>query len=71
MIKRIFKEPLLHFLIVGGLLFAIFDFLPSKDLDDAEIIVGDDELVGFILARDPRLNQNSASQLLVSLDKIR
>lgn len=71
MIKRIFKEPLLHFLIVGGLLFVVFDFLPSKDLDDAEIMVGDDELVGFILARDPRLNQNSASQLLISLDKIR
>ena len=66
--KNFLKEPLLHFLIVGGLLFVIFEFLSPKEFDDTVIQVGDDELLGLILSRDPRLDQASAAKYLGLLD---
>ena len=68
MFKKFLKEPLLHFLIVGGLLFVIFEFLSPKEFDDTVIQVGDDELLGLILSRDPRLDQASAAKYLGLLD---
>ena len=68
MFKKLLKEPLLHFLIIGGLLFVIFEFLSPKEFDDTVIQVGDDELLGLILSRDPRLDRVSAAKYLGSLD---
>ena len=68
MFKKLLKEPLLHFLIIGGLLFVIFEFLSPKEFDDTVIQVGDDELLGLILSRDPRLDRVSAANYLGSLD---
>ena len=68
MFKKLLKEPLLHFLIIGGLLFVIFEFLSPKEFDDTVIQVGDNELLGLILSRDPRLDRVSAAKYLGSLD---
>ena len=68
MFKEFLKEPLLHFLIIGSLLFVIFEFLSPKEVDDTVIQVGDEELLTLILSRDPRLNKNSAAKYLGSLD---
>ena len=68
MFKKFLKEPLLHFLILGSLLFVLFEVLSPKEVDDTFIQVGDEELLTLILSRDPRLNKESAAKYLGSLD---
>jgi hypothetical protein len=46
MIARLLREPLLHFLIAGGLLFAIFGNVGTTDAvnDDHRIVVSDADI---------------------------
>jgi peptidyl-prolyl cis-trans isomerase C len=62
------KEPLLHFLVAGILLFVLFDLLPQKPEDDARFIqVGDEQLLLSIMNRKPQLGPEGASEYLASL----
>jgi|TARA_Y100000310_G_scaffold261403_1_gene270706 hypothetical protein len=69
-ISKLHKDPLLHFLVAGALLFLIFDFLPQEPPDNARSIqVGTDQLLPLIINRNPRLGPEEAAEYLVSLDQ--
>ena len=63
-----YREPLLHFIVIGFLLFLIFDLLPGEVSDDARVIrAGDSQLLTLIRSRNPRFNLESATSYLSSL----
>jgi hypothetical protein len=47
--KRILKEPFIHFLLIGGLLFLLYGML-NKERDESEIVI-DDNLVNELVAK--------------------
>lgn len=67
---RLIKDPLVHFLLVGLLIFAAFDFIPNQGADDVRVIVvGESQLLPLIMARNPRLDVDAASEYLKSIDQ--
>ena len=63
-----YREPLLHFIVIGFLIFLIFDLLPGEVSDDARIIrAGDSQLLTLIRSRNPRFSLEAASSYLSSL----
>ena len=70
MFVRLLKEPLLHFLAAGMLLFLLFDLHPVKVTDSARSIqVGSAQLLPFVSNRNPRLDSKAAAEYLALLDK--
>ena len=70
MFQKAFREPLLHFLLAGSLLFVIFDFLPQNETEDASVIVvGDEQLLPLVMFRNPRLSLESAREHLKAIDE--
>ncbi len=64
---KLLREPLVHFLAVGVLLFLLFDLVPKDVSDDAKVIeVGDDELITLITYRNPRLTPEAAVEYLAA-----
>lgn len=60
------KEPLLHFLIIGLLLFVVFD--PQTASDNAgRIRVDNNQLLPLIMARNPRIGPTEAKAYLESM----
>lgn len=67
---KLHREPLLHFLLAGILLFLIFDFLPRETSNNGRSIqVGTEQLLPLIMYRNPRLGPDDASEYLASLDE--
>ncbi len=65
---RVIKEPLVHFLLVGLLIFVTFDFIPQQATVDASVIVvGEAGLLPLIMARNPRLGEDAAREYLKSI----
>ena len=63
-----YREPLLHFIVIGFLLFLIFDLLPGEVSDDARVIrAGDSQLLTLIRSRNPRFSLEAATSYLSSL----
>jgi hypothetical protein len=54
-VKRIFSEPLLHFIVVGCVLFGIYNMLPharsDRPLSDKTIVVNNKSLLNFLQYR--------------------
>lgn len=47
-IKKLFKEPLLHFILLGGLLFAVYIYLnPQSIQDNEEIVVSEGKVLSI------------------------
>ncbi|HAK53277.1 MAG TPA: hypothetical protein DCM54_15450 [Gammaproteobacteria bacterium] len=70
MLQKALREPLVHFLFAGSLLFVLFDLLPQKESEDASVIVvGNEQLLPLVMSRNPRLGLESANQYLQSLDE--
>jgi hypothetical protein len=68
-LSRLHKEPLLHFLFAGILLFVLFDWLPQEPSDNGRSIqVGNEQLLQVIMFQSPRLTRDAASEYLSSLD---
>ena len=66
--SRLWREPLLHFLIVGALLFVAFEFYGQDDAEsDSTIRVDREGLLEFVRHRDPRLNKSGAATVLESM----
>lgn len=62
------KEPLVYFLVVGLMLFVVFDILPRSPADDARsIIVTSEELLPLIMFRNQRLRQDDAGEFLLNM----
>ena len=69
LLSRFLREPLVHFLTVGLLLFVVFDFLPQRDSDDTHVIqVSETQLVPLVMFRNPRLSPQVATEYLSSMD---
>lgn len=64
----VWREPLLHFLVVGALLFVAFDYLGQDEaVSDNTIRVDREGLLEYLRHRDPRLNDTSAATVLESM----
>ena len=60
------KEPLLHFLIIGLMLFVVFE--PQTTSDNAgRIRVDDNQLLPLVMARNPRIGPTEAKAYLESM----
>ena len=71
-LSSLHKEPLLHFLSAGVLLFLLFDLLPREPADNSRSIqVGAEQLLQVIMVQNPRLTRDAASGYLASLDSDR
>ena len=69
MFQKVLREPLVHFLLAGSVLFVLFDLLPQDETEDASVIVvGDEQLLPLVMFRNPRLSLESASEYLEGLD---
>ena len=67
---RVIKEPLVHFLLVGLLIFVTFDFIPNQGSDDVRVIVvGEAQLLPLIMARNPSLGEDAAREYLKSIEQ--
>ena len=63
--KRLLREPLLHFMLVGVAIFLAFEWAGNGDAPrDDEIRVDQPALVQFLSNRNPRLNVDSAAGAL-------
>ena len=66
--KRILREPLLHFMLAGAALFLAFEWVSDDRPAPAdEIRVDQATLVQFLANRDPRLNADSAVTVLAGM----
>lgn len=66
--RRFLREPLVHFLVAGGLLFVLYQWLaPGPQADPATIVVDETALVPFIQNRQPRLSSDAARSWLANL----
>jgi hypothetical protein len=66
---KLHREPLLHFLAGGVLLFLLFDLLPQQALEsNRSIQVGPEQLLPFVIFRNPRLGPEAAAEYLASLE---
>lgn len=62
---NLLREPLLHFLAAGMLLFALFDWLAGSDQAGArQIVVDDNGLVALLGYRNPRVGPVAAREYL-------
>ncbi len=60
--SKLLRDPLVHFLAIGVLLFFVFDWL---DVQDEEVIVVDTPALNeFIRSRDPRLDDDAVRDVL-------
>jgi len=68
---RIFKEPLMQFLIGGILLFGLISSVgPSPGEDDATVIqLGDEALLSYLQYQDKAFDTPSAKKALAAMDK--
>jgi hypothetical protein len=68
-LKRILREPLVHFLAIGIGLFVLFDFVAPEEssLDDKTIVVDRDALLRFLQFRSKAFNPEIAAQRLDAL----
>ncbi|MCY3820417.1 MAG: peptidylprolyl isomerase [Gammaproteobacteria bacterium] len=63
--RRILREPLLHFMLAGAVLFLAFEWgSDDRPAPADEIRVDQATLVQFLANRDPRLNADSAATVL-------
>ena len=69
MITKLFKDPFIHFLVGGALLFALFDLLaPADDLGDSRIIiVSERALLNFVQYRTRNFDEAMARQRVAGL----
>ena len=67
--KRLLREPLVHFLAIGIGLFVLFDFVAPEDssLDDRTIVVDRDALLRFLQFRSKAFNPEIAAARLDAL----
>lgn len=63
----ILKEPLLHFLLAGAVLFALFNALNPKQLDERTLIVDEQALLTFIQFRSKSFEKDLAKQRWLAL----
>ncbi len=66
MLKNIFRQPLLHFLVLGFLLFALYGWVSSGDIGDKRVVIDDAALLEFMQYRQ-RAFSGSASEVLDKL----
>jgi peptidyl-prolyl cis-trans isomerase C len=68
-LRKFFSEPLLHFLLLGGLLFALFEFVGKEDdvNNDNVIAVSRDSLADFLALRSKTLGAAAAEQQFENL----
>ena len=69
MFERVLKEPLLHFLVVGFLLFVVFEFVSGGEKSDGlnRIVVDRDRLLTFMQYRSKISEADRAKDLLDNL----
>lgn len=65
--STLLRDPLVHFLAIGALLFVVFDWLGARGED--VIAVDDAALVQFMRSRDPRLDTAAATTILGGLTR--
>ena len=66
---RVFKEPLVQFLLGGFILYLLLVFTgPEDDVDDSVIVVDDAALLTFLQFQDKAFDEAQALQILNSLD---
>lgn len=68
-LKRILKEPLLHFLVMGALLFGVFSYVSKEEPVDVSkrIVVDRERLLGHIRYRSKVLDAERVEELLDNL----
>ena len=64
------REPLLHFALIGVLFFALYTYVAAPaDEDDRQIVVSRDSLVTYLQYRMRRFGDGQAMQLLDSMSE--
>lgn len=64
---KLVKEPLLHFFVVGFLLFIVFEPQTASD-NSGRIMVGNNQLIPLVMFRNPRLGPAEAKTYLDAMD---
>ena len=69
--KKLLREPLVHFLAIGVALFVLFDLIAPEDddLDSRTIVVDRDALLTFIQFRSKAFNPEVAASRLAALQE--
>ena len=72
MMKKLIKQPLLHFLMLGIALFLVFDYSqtgPGAPAGDKSVVVDRDALLTYMQYRNQAFNEEYFSQQLDSMSK--
>ena len=67
-VKNWLKEPLLHFLLAGGLLFLVVGWLEPEDRTGLTITVGEEQLLEHLQARAQLYDRESFAAVLAAMD---
>lgn len=70
MLKTFLKQPLVHFLLLGGLLFFVYGWLNDSGTtgQSNRIVIDQDRLLEFLQFRNGAFNREAAQQYLLALD---
>lgn len=69
-LSKLLKEPLLHFLLIGGALFLLFSFVKSEDNQMSDlntITIDESSLLTYMQFRSKNYNKNSYKKVLANM----
>ena len=67
--KKLFREPLLHFILIGGLLFIVFNIVNKSDADSKEIIIDQSDLERMVNTWELQWKRKPTAKELTNLLK--